>query len=197
MKTVIACVIVALTASTALAGSLDTNAFVSAATGDWNKDEMQDLVLMTRGEEGTMDVSFFLLDKDYQYLKLVDVARGKVWGTASPDGFVGQAPSISALPNGSIQIYSHNDAAGRSRWEQTLTIAYRNSDFVVAGFTYKYYDTLDENGSGECDLNVLTGKGKANLANGARKVAISVGPKFIPLKDWPEDGGIKDCGIEN
>jgi hypothetical protein len=31
-------------------------------------------------------------------------------------------------------------AIGRSRWEQTLTIAYRNDQFVVAGYTYSYYD---------------------------------------------------------
>jgi hypothetical protein len=30
-----------------------------------------------------------------------------------------------------------------NRWEQTLTIAYRNDQFVVAGYTTDYYDTID------------------------------------------------------
>lgn len=35
-----------------------------------------------------------------------------------------------------MQIVSQNDAVGRDRWEKILTIAYRDHDFVVAGFTY-------------------------------------------------------------
>ena len=72
----------------------------------------------------------------------------------------GRATSIEALPNGSILITSHNDSIGRDRWEQKLTIAYRNFDFVVAGYTYSSYDTLDLDNTINCDFNVLTGKGK-------------------------------------
>jgi hypothetical protein len=79
-----------------------------------------------------------------------------------------------------------------------LTLAYRNTDFVVAGFTYSYYDTLDPNVTGDCDLNVLTGKGVANKPDGKGgqiKLQISAAPEFVPFKDWPDDGAMKACGI--
>ena len=68
----------------------------------------------------------------------------------------------------------------------------------MAGLTYSYYDTLDLANTGDCDLNVLTGKGIANQPDGkggSKKVRISIAPAFVPFKDWPDDGGMKVCGI--
>ncbi|MBL0371262.1 hypothetical protein JJB09_04400 [Rhizobium sp. KVB221] len=186
-----------LLASPAAAEQIDAASFVAAITGDWNKDGAEDLALLSRGQED-MDLHFFLQDPERQYLKPAGVARGKVWGRAGPDTFFGQEPSLKALPNGSIQVTTRNDTIGRDRWSQTLTLAYRNTDFVVAGFTYSYYDTLDLNSSGDCDLNVLTGKGIASKPDGKGghiKLQIAAGAEFIPFKDWPADGGMKVCGI--
>jgi hypothetical protein len=197
MKILAAGLLLALSAGAALADPIDTNNIVAAVTGDFNKDGAQDLALLVRGQ-GDMDLHFFLQDKDGLYLKHAGVALGKVWGTAEPDGTVGQEPELKALPNGSIQVITRNDAIGRDRWNQTLTLAYRNTDFIVAGFTYSYYDTLDTNNNGDCDLNVLTGKGIANVPDGKggrKKVAVSIQPQFVPFKDWPDDGGMKACGI--
>jgi hypothetical protein len=197
MKTLIAGLFVALSAGAALAEPIDTNNIVAAVTGDFNKDGALDLALLVRGSD-EMDLRFFLQDKDGLYLKPAGVALGKVWGTAQPDGTVGQEPELKALPNGSIQVITKNDAIGRDRWNQTLTLAYRNTDFIVAGFTYSYYDTLEPDNNGECDLNVLTGKGVASKPDGKGgyiKLQISAKPDFAPFKDWPDDGGIKICGI--
>jgi hypothetical protein len=100
----------------------------------------------------------------------------------------GQDPSIEALPGGSIAVHSQNSAIGRNRWEQTLTIAYRNDQFVVAGYTYSDYDTIDNDDNGQCDYNVLTGRvsrdGKASKVDG----------KTIAITDWDDAVGRKACG---
>lgn len=197
MKTLFASLVMTLAANVALAEPIDTNNIVAAVTGDFNKDGALDLALLVRGEEN-MDLRFFLQDREGLYLKPAGTAIGKVWGVAGPDGVAGQQPELKALPNGSIQLTTRNDSIGRDRWQQTLTLAYRNTDFVVAGFTYSYYDTLEADNNGNCDLNVLTGKGTASKPDGKGgeiKLKIAVAPAFVPLKDWPDDGGMKTCGI--
>lgn len=197
MKNVVAGLFLALGASVAFADPIDTDSIVDAVTGDFNKDGKQDLALLIRGD-GDMDLRFFLRDKGGFFLKPAGAALDKVWGTAQPDGIVGQEPQLFAMPNGSLQVTTKNEGIGRDRWQQTLTLAYRNTDFIVAGFTYSYHDTLDEANNGDCDLNVLTGKGVANVPDGnggQKKIAVAVAPRFIPFKDWPDDGGMKACRI--
>ena len=179
------------------AAPLDPDSILDAVVGDFNKDGAEDLALLTRGDED-MNVLFFLADKKGKYLQPAGEALGKVWGRLGDGGVAGQEPDLTALPNGSLQVTTRNESIGRDRWTQTLTIAYRNTDFIVAGFTYSYYDTLDPSNTGDCDLNVLTGKGIANRPDGkggSKKVRISVAPAFTPFKDWPNDGGIQACGI--
>ena len=197
MKILIAGLFAALSAGTAFAEPIETGRIIAAITGDWNMDGGLDLAVLTRGESD-LDLHFFL-QKDGKYLSNAGVARGKLWGDAGPDAFAGIGPEIKALPNGSILVTTRNETIGRDRWNQTLTLAYRNTDFIVAGFTYSYRDTLDLNNSGDCDLNVLTGKGIANEADGKGghiKRQISVDAQFIPLKDWLRDGGTKACGLD-
>ncbi|MCX2722430.1 hypothetical protein [Roseibium salinum] len=71
----------------------------------------------------------------------------------------GQGPWLEATESGSLKIHSENSSVGRDRWEQVLTIAYRKGEFQVAGYTYTYYETLDPDHNGVCDVNLLTGKG--------------------------------------
>lgn len=192
-------VFLSLIAAPAFGESLETDNIVQAAIGDFNKDGAPDLVLLTRGTED-MDLLFFLRDRERDYLKPAGMALNKVWGQIGPDAFYGQEPELKAMANGSIQITTRNDSIGRNRWSQTLTLAYRNTDFIVAGFTYSYHDTLDLAASGDCDLNVLTGKGIANKADGKDgmiKLTITTKPDFVPFKDWPNDGGMAACGIES
>ncbi len=77
-------------------------------------------------------------------------------------GMYGQEPWLEATEHGSLKIYSENSAIGRDRWEKVLTIAYRNNEFRIAGYTFSYYDTLDPDAAGRCDVNLLTGKGIHN-----------------------------------
>ncbi len=172
------------------ADAIAPDRIVFAATGDWDKDGSSDLaMLVAPAKDADEDhaVYIYLNDGDTGRLKLKTVVPNKVWGDLT---MAGRAPSITALENGSILITTHNDSVGRDRWEQKLTIAYRNFDFVVAGYTYTSYDTLDPDNTSECDLNVLTGKGKSSGKPVATKGEI------VLLKDWSDDRGQKVCGIE-
>lgn len=169
--------------------TIDPARIVSAATGDWDKDGDSDLALIVRPAEGSDDDNgvYVYLAGETGALSLKSAIPNKIWGQFD---LVGQAPSVTALPNGSLVITSHNDAIGRDRWEQKLTVAYRNFDFVVAGYTYSSYDTLAPDNTSQCDLNVLTGKGKAN------DKPIAVKGELVLLKDWDDDRGQKACGIQ-
>ncbi|MEK1929766.1 MAG: FG-GAP repeat protein, partial [Pararhizobium sp.] len=165
------------------AEAIDPQRIVSAATGDWDKDGSPDLAMLVSAPEGSDEdhaVYIYLDNGDTARLKLKTVAPNKIWGDMI---VAGRAPSIEGLPSGSILITSHNDSIGRDRWEQKLTIAYRNFDFVVAGYTYTSYDTLDLDNTTDCDFNVLTGKGKLN----GKPVAVA--GEMIFLKDWNDETG--------
>ncbi|MGF6252980.1 hypothetical protein [Ensifer sp. LBL] len=178
-----------LPAVASAADAIDPARIVSAATGDWDKDGSSDLALIVRPAEGSDEDNGVLLylTGDNGALALKSAIPNKVWGQFE---LVGQAPSIEALPSGSLLITSHNDAIGRDRWEQKLTVAYRNFDFVVAGYTYSSYDTLDPDNTAQCDLNVLTGKGKSN------DKPVEAKGELILLKDWTDDRGQKACGLQ-
>jgi hypothetical protein len=167
---------------------------IDAAIADWNKDGKPDLALLVASPpddqaDNTIGIYIYLRDDEHSLLKLAAGAPDKVWGNIEPDGIVGEEPSIKALANGSIAVISQNDAVGRERWEQTLTLAFRNNAFVVAGYTYNYRDTLDTKAGFTCDYNVLTGK----AAKGGKDLKAEA--KTIKIEDWNDDVGQKGCGV--
>jgi hypothetical protein len=161
----------------------------AAAMGDWNRDDSQDLVVIAQPAEDSDEdngVYIYLADPSEARLKLTVAAPNKVWGNLT---LFGQEPGVTALANGSIKLTSQNSAVGRDRWEQSLTIAYRNGQFVVAGYTYSSYDTLEPNNTSQCDLNVLTGKGTAN----GKPIAAKAEP--VTFEAWNDEIGQKACGF--
>jgi len=101
-------------------------------------------------------------------------------------GGIGQQPELGLAPNGSLRLISMNEAIGRNRWRLTLTIAYRRGAYMVAGYTYDWYDTIELEDNGSCDLNLLTGKG--TLARGdspARPIRTSLNPRRVTA--WQDD----------
>jgi len=110
-------------------------------------------------------------------------AKDIVWRGA----MYGQEPWLEASEHGSLKLHSENSAIGRDRWEQILTIAYRGGAFVVAGYTFSYYDTLDPDAAGQCDVNLLTGSGVHNDKTFKTKLpAARVG-------DWTMDTQPPEC----
>ncbi|WP_454745504.1 hypothetical protein [Ciceribacter selenitireducens] len=174
-----------------LAQSFPAERIIAGASGDWNKDEAADLALLVAPEndDGNIGIYLYVTESDRGLLKLVASAPDKVWGNSKLDGFYGQDPAITALANGSIAVMSQNSTIGRNRWERTLTLAYRGGRFIVAGYTYHYYDTIDPDDTGTCDYNVVTGKLTRDEATR------SEAPRTVSIEDWTDEIGSKACGF--
>lgn len=131
---------------------------------------------------------FTLVDSDGSVDLQIEAAGGRV--VIAQDiawlGGSGQEPELTLAPNGSVRLTSMNESVGRGRWHQTLTIAYRNGAYMVAGYTYDWYDTLDMNNNGNCDINLLNGKGNL-IKNGSSAAPISSKMRALPVTDWKDD----------
>ena len=112
-------------------------------------------------------------------------------------GGIGQRPELDLAPNGSVQLISMNESIGRDRWELTLTIAYRADAYRVAGFTYRWRDTIENDNNGVCDLNLLTGRGLLSH-NGGPERPIRTALPALPITAWKDDiGPPPACGLPN
>lgn len=160
--------------------------FTTELVGDFTGDGIPDLArLIEAGDTGEADL-LMRLNGDP---KDMWVERA-VW-----IGGVGQQPSLNLTPGGSLQVISENIAIGRNRWEQVITLAWRKDQLMVAGYTYRWYDTLDLENSGICDLNFLSGKGEiVTGGNGDAeeqrawiKLRTEGRPYFLWLYDMPEE----------
>lgn len=100
-------------------------------------------------------------------------------------GGVGQQPSLGLAGNGSVLLQSKNDSIGRNRWNLTLTIAWRNGAYRVAGYTYGWYDTLNLDDQGVCDLNLLNGKGFVTDGDGNRRT-VRTSLRARPVTEWTD-----------
>ena len=77
--------------------------------------------------------------------------------------------------------------------ETTLTIVYRGSKFLVAGFTQDW-DTRE--GIGSCAINFLSGRAIASRGlEDKSKAERKFKPVKLTLVDWSEDDGAVACGF--
>lgn len=188
----------------ASAEPIDTQEIITALTGDWNGDGATDLVMIVETEPGSaMDVHFFLRDKEHNYLKPVLMVPEQVyaeWNGFDRPGYENSdtEAELSALPNGSIRLFLPAMPIGSpNRTEQTLSIAYRDSAFIVAGFAYESEDVMQENSRQACDYNVLTGKGWRSFlhADGSEeRRPVAVVGRAAPFADWDSGQGFSACG---
>lgn len=159
---------------------------LSAVTLDFSNSGRQDRAVLAQNDDSAADLYLYLLKDDPKgdsALALAETKKSVVFS----GGAWGQIPSLETNGKGSLLIKSENDAIGRDRWSQTLTVVYRNKEFLIGGVSYTSRDTLDPNAGGSCDLNLLTGKG---LRNG-KPVQGKLTP--IRLADWSEDKLPKEC----
>ena len=68
----------------------------------------------------------------------------------------GQVPWLEVSAQGSLLVKSEQTGIGRSPWEETLTLAERGGQVVVAGYTLNRWDRITA-GSARCDWNLLGG----------------------------------------
>lgn len=176
-----------LSAGIAHGNDLTVNAgnVLSAVSGYQNGDYYRAVLV---NNDGGADLYIFSRDINEIHLE-----------TAAPaiavTGIGGSDASLTMTESGALRVNSENIAIGRHRWQQTLTIVRRGGRFVVAGYTYSFYDTLavDANGevlTGECDVNLLTGKG---FMDGK---AIRSSLKAPPVSEWTMDTSPPECAWE-
>jgi len=127
------------------------DALIAALSGDWNGDEMPDAVFLVQGADDTADIRVF--GGGFRGLEPQFTVPGAVY--AGPWG--GQAPGLVALSDSSFAITSEQTGIGPTPWMQRIMVAYRDGGFVVAGYTYDFYDRLDPEHYGTCDVNLLSG----------------------------------------
>ena len=175
-------------ASTAEDHRIDPANVLSVITNDWNNDGGMDRAVLVAPEDRDDDVGLYLyLSDDASPPPQLNIFKpnlawsGAMWGTI---------PRLALGKSGSIEVFSMNEAIGRNRWTQKLTIAYRNNAFVVAGYTYESYDTLDLNYAFSCDVNLLTGKGLKN------KKPVKSNQPLIKLADWSNESVPSVCREE-
>ncbi len=165
------------TATYATETSIQPSQAISAVTTDWNEDGEFDRAILVDGSDDDADLYIYLSgtsNSDDETMGLHLFKPGFAWmGT-----MWGQQPKLSLNDRGSLMVHTENTGIGRSAWNQKLTIAWRNKQFVVAGYTYESYDRLDPDNVVNCDLNLLTGKG---LKNGK---TVKSPVKKVPLKEW-------------
>ena len=98
---------------------------------------------MVQDTDGDADLSIYMSEADPKadgpvmkraLFKKGIVFAGPMWG---------QLPSLDVNGKGSLVVKSTNTGIGRTKWEQSLTVVYRDKDFVIAGITYLTYDGLD------------------------------------------------------
>lgn len=101
-------------------------------------------------------------------------------------GGPGQQPELELAPNGSVRLITMNESTGIERWHEALTIAWRHGAYTVAGYTHDWYDTIDADRAGECDLNLLTGKGLIRRGQGPQQEIRHDVPSR-PVTRWTSD----------
>ncbi|MBN8564147.1 MULTISPECIES: hypothetical protein [unclassified Leptolyngbya] len=159
---------------------------ISAVKADWNGDSITDRAILTVSEADATETDLLIyLSDPSQKSRLALSKRNVAWRGA----MYGTQPSLSVNPQGSLVINSANDAIGRDRWSKKITAMYENGEFVVAGYTYSYHDTLDLAVGGTCDVNLLTGRGVKN--NQEFRTTL----KPMNLENWTEDSEPKECNF--
>ncbi|WP_176556245.1 hypothetical protein [Rubellimicrobium rubrum] len=152
----------------------DNRQTVSEIEADLDRDgDAEIYTLLDYGLEG--------VDLSVETAKGFQTAERVAWSGGMP----GQRPELSVSPAGSVLLTSMNDSVGRDRWRLALTIAHRDGDWRVAGITYDWWDTLDPDAAGTCDVNLLTGRGTVEVAGTRREVEA---PWPAPrLWDWRDE----------
>lgn len=101
-------------------------------------------------------------------------------------------PRLGRNAAGSLTVTSENIAIGRNRWEQTLTLAWRDDAVRVVGYDYVHYDTLDLENSGSCSLNLLSGRGViTDHEDEELKVVFDL--RAAPVEAWDSQAALEIC----
>ncbi|KEP69642.1 hypothetical protein DL1_02955 [Thioclava dalianensis] len=159
-----ALLILLLGLSPALACAQDTSVpakpgdLVAALSGDWNGDGVADAVTLQQDDDYSADLTVYLGDPVYGLKPAVSVKSAMFSGQGG-----GQTPTIKALSKSAFALHQEQIGFGRTPWEATFSVAWRDGHFVVSGYSYQYYDRIDPDHQGSCDVNLLAGNYEITL----------------------------------
>lgn len=125
---------------------------IAAITGDWNGDGNPDAAMLVQNGADAADLVVYLGDPVFGLKPVLRDERVVFSGQMG-----GQTPSLEGLSDSAFQLHSEQIGIGRTPWESTYSIAWRNGGFVVSGYTYRFYDRIDPENTGSCDVNLLSG----------------------------------------
>ncbi len=151
------------------------------ATGPLKGDAFAYRAVLVDVEDGA---DLYLYTEDTEGSHLEAHASDIVWRGA----MFGQRPRLEVSASGSLKLISGNESIGRGRWRKTLTIAYRDNRFLVAGYTLDTWDTLDPKLTGNCDVNLLTGNA---VIDGTKTTIKSL--SATPVEEWNMDLQPDEC----
>ena len=186
----------------ALAEPIESQKIITALTGDFNGDGAPDLAMIVETEPGdAMDIHFFLRDKEHNFLKPAGIVHQQIngeWNDYDQPHYEGSniEPELSALPNGSIKLTMPGLIGAGERTNMTLTIAWRNDAFIVAGVAYDYFQFQTDKIASSCAYDVLTGKGKSmKTQDDGSKVenTVSVEGRVVPFAEWDAATAFSAC----
>ncbi|NYZ17606.1 hypothetical protein HL658_34110 [Azospirillum sp. RWY-5-1] len=172
------------------AGAMPAQPWIASATGDIDGDGVPDRAALS-GDGDSVSLSVFLSGTARE--PAGPVGPADVAPTIHRDGLgwmgdmEGQRPEIAVTARGSLTVVFQNEAIGRNRWRETLTIAHRGGVLVVAGYTHESRDTLAPDASSRCDVNLLTGKGEKN------GTPFTVPARRVPVTEWTDAAVPQPC----
>ncbi len=157
-------------------------------------DTVSDVLEADFNSDGYLDKAILVSD-DYLYLYLREPEEGEEEGEMKRVLFkdladfmqiIGQKVSLKTNNKGSLMILSeHLESASLTR--ETIILAYRHKQFVVAGYSYQYDVVRDPTATVSCDINFLNRQGKRN------GTAFNITTKAVKASNWTYNLLPKQC----
>lgn len=174
---------VAAICGTAATAQVQQGDFFDEVQADLNGNGIAETYTLVRGPEDNADL---IVSGDKG---LTQTFPALVWAGA----MAGTIPTLTLAENGSLRITHGNDSIGRGRWSEVLTVAYRNDRLTLAGLTYTWFDTMDFENRGTCDVNLLTGRGVFEQEGFGRKDVREEEVIALPLATWNYNRSVSVC----
>lgn len=173
MRFIILFLLLVLTASLA-------QAFAVSLDADLNGDGLPDQARLTETPEGGAADLTILLGQPDGSLKQDVIAKSLVWV-----GGEGEKPQLFIDKNGALEVFSIDRRNPRKSWTQSLRITPHNGVFVLAGFSYDWFDIGTET-IYTCKADLLSGRIEfAQRANGVSDVGVSdTDVTVVPIDVW-------------
>lgn len=156
--------------------------------GDFTGDGRADRAVLTQTTiGGQADLLLYIRQPD-DSLILQTTATKLAW----VGGMAGQKPQLEISQQGSLLVHMMNASIGRDRWHETLIIAWRGNRFMLAGYSNRWFDTVDNESNRTCDVNLLTGKGGRTRGTFLREIAFMTETRSAPIGEWDREPP-KEC----